>query len=77
VEQHFIGAGQWTHLQTFSYWIGYRAQSGIVTSSTGQNLGPVTSSRSPFLHFVQYDGSASQSCVAANPRYSYQIFEWW
>ncbi len=77
VEKYFIGQSQWNHLNNFWYWIGYSTQSGNVTNIMGNSLGVVNSTRSPFLHFVQYDGSATLRCVRANPRYSYQIYEWW
>jgi hypothetical protein len=77
VENYFVGRGQWTHLDNFWYWIGYSTQFGNVTDISGKSLGRVNSTRSPFLHFVQYDGSATLMCVKANPRYTYQIYEWW
>lgn len=59
------------------YWIGYTQQSGNVADISGNTLRAVNSSRSPYLHYVQYDASATSQCVAASPRHAYHSFEWW
>jgi hypothetical protein len=48
-----------------------------VFSIDARNLGPVNSSRSPYLHFVASDNTGLRRCVAAAPRHAYQVFEWW
>jgi hypothetical protein len=58
-------------------WIGYTTLNGNVAGISGASLGAVNSSRSPYLHFVAYNSSATPLCVAASPRQAYHSFEWW
>jgi hypothetical protein len=58
-------------------WIGYRMESGQVKDANGNALGAYNSSSRPYLHFIDYTTSTTETCATTHGRSMYYQYKWW
>ena len=70
-------AALWKDLDDYPFWIGYTTKGAQAFAVNGTLVGAYNNSHDPYLHLVTYDTSATEACVASNPRLAHMSYKWW